>query len=177
MPPDDTDPVLKAIRLGWYVAEVRGRNRLVPLTWDDSTPFERGASDLPLRIERKPREQRIEAQEVVALLASDLGVDNKAGVSDSFSKQIDDKAKRLYDATDDAARTTYSREVVECIFIFDAHIQDVLSAKSDTQACGYQLGRGLSEALWDLDLKAEANRWTSWDHLLGQRRCNELVRL
>jgi hypothetical protein len=62
------------MRLGWAVAEVRGRNRL----GDDPTltgagSWQRGTS-LPLAMERTAAEQRIEAEMVLASLAGDSGL-------------------------------------------------------------------------------------------------------
>ncbi len=68
------------------------------------------------------------------------------------------------------------QDLAELLWRFDAHIQDRLSATSETQACGYQLGRGLAETYWALDPeKAEGSQ--CWDFLLGEERCTELCRL
>jgi len=72
--PEDSAEVLSALRLGWYVAEVRGRNRPGgPVPPAESLPNRQGHV-LPLRIERAPEELRIEAQVVLRKLACDLGV-------------------------------------------------------------------------------------------------------
>jgi hypothetical protein len=62
------------------------------------------------------------------------------------------------------------------IWQFDAHIQDVLAAQSETRAMGYQLGRGLAETYWALDPGALTGA-SGWDFLLGPERCGELIRL
>jgi len=73
---DDAHDVLSALRLGWSVAEMRGRNR------PDGPPGEvTGMPDhvnhpLPLRIERGKTELRVEIQSVVAELAKKLHVDD-----------------------------------------------------------------------------------------------------
>jgi hypothetical protein len=59
---------------------------------------------------------------------------------------------------------------------FDAHIQDRLSATSETQACAYQLGRGLAETYWALDTN-QSRGSASWEFLLSKQRCAELSRL
>src|SRR5579863_105855 len=75
---EDAHDVLSALRLGWSVAEMRGRNR------PDGPPGEvLGMPDhvdhpLPLRIERGKTELRIEIQSVVAELAQELCVDDAA---------------------------------------------------------------------------------------------------
>src|SRR6516165_5931431 len=92
--PEDSGRVLTAIRLGWYLAEVRGRNR------PDAPPGARAglpgppSHALPLRIEQSPTELRIEAQAVVMAMAGALGVDRGKG-DESYSRAIDDQAEAL----------------------------------------------------------------------------------
>lgn len=74
----------------------------------------------------------------------------------------------------DAAKLWES--LAELIWEFDAHVQDALSAASETQAVAYQLGRGLAETYWALDPEA-VDGTRSWSFLLGQERCSELGRL
>ncbi len=94
---DDAAHVLRAVRLGWGVAEARGRNR------PDAPPAEAtglpASKDhpLPLRIERTPTELRIEAQVLVAGLAKELHVDS-APDGGSFGAALDEKARLLYHA-------------------------------------------------------------------------------
>src|SRR5580658_2174600 len=91
---DDADDVLSALRLGWAVAEMRGRNR------PDGPPGEVvGMPDhvdhpLPLRIERGKTELRIEIQSVVAELARKLQVDD-APDGTAFSDALGNQAKLL----------------------------------------------------------------------------------
>ena len=66
--------------------------------------------------------------------------------------------------------------MAELIWRFDAHIQDQLAAVSETQACGYQLGRGLAETYWSLD-PSRTDGSEGWSFLLGEERCAELSRL
>jgi hypothetical protein len=68
------------------------------------------------------------------------------------------------------------QDLAELLWKFDAHIQDRLSATSETLACGYQLGRGLAETYWALDPDHLAGS-QGWNFLLGRERCNELCRL
>lgn len=48
--PADADQVAKALRLGWYVAEVRGRNRPDPPKLEATTRPSRMGDALPLRV-------------------------------------------------------------------------------------------------------------------------------
>jgi hypothetical protein len=66
--------------------------------------------------------------------------------------------------------------MAELIWTVDAHLQDRLTAASETQAIAYQLGRGLAETYWALDPET-ADGSVSWAFLLGEHRCNELSRL
>ena len=74
-----------------------------------------------------------------------------------------------------AARQPWA-DLAELMWQFDAHIQDRLAALSQTQAIGYQLGRGLAETYWALDSSQQEGS-ASWGFLLGERRCDELSRL
>jgi uncharacterized protein YicC (UPF0701 family) len=74
-----------------------------------------------------------------------------------------------------AARQPWA-DLAELMWQFDAHVQDRLAALSQTQAIGYQLGRGLAETYWALDITQQDGSG-SWGFLLGERRCDELSRL
>ena len=100
--PEDAERVLTAIRLGWAMAEVRGRNR------PDAPPGAKAAlpgppsGALPLRAEQTPTELRIEVQSLLGVMAHDLRLDRGKDHTD-FPKAIDDQAKRLYEARKTAA--------------------------------------------------------------------------
>src|SRR5215472_3874318 len=205
--PEDDGDVVTAMRLGWNLAEVRGRNR------PDAPPGAKAGLPgppchaLPLHIEQSQAELRIQAQGVVATMAKKLGVDlDKDG--NSFSGAIDSQAKILASARGGAAAAPggppagspppaatsndpLASNVIandpaaqwdaleELIFKFDAHIQDTMASGPDTVACGYQLGRALAEPYWALDptLGKTSKSPTSWWFLLGAERCSEMTRL
>jgi hypothetical protein len=178
--PEDSAEVLSALRLGWYVAEVRGRNWPGgPVPPAESLPNRQGHV-LPLRIERTHEELRIEAQVVVRQLARDLGVDTITvdGQPRNQADYIDQQAKELAEATSMAAPAAW-QALASSIYQLDAHTQDVLAAHSGTQSAAYQLGRGLAEVYWALDPSAACDPPTPdcWVFLLGPQRCNELARL
>jgi hypothetical protein len=178
--PLDTTIVLKAFRLGWYLAEVRGRNRPNAPEQDDPGVPGGDHHPLPLRIERTPIERRIEAQGVLAELATEFRVDDD-GLGGSYGKRVDQDAYRLAQARKSAKTAPADlvqlwETLAEVLWDFDAHIQDVLTAASEMQACAYQLGRGLAETYWALD-PFETGRAHGWTFLLGDRRCAELSRL
>lgn len=178
-PPLDVDLVQSAIRLGWYVAEVRGRNRPggPPGAAVDVPP--RTGHPLPLRIERSHDEQRIQAQVAVCDLAAKLKVDTTP--AGNLAQTIDDRARTLATlrgavSPDQQAVATAWDQLADATWTFDAHVQDQLTATSDTQACGYQLGRGLAETYWALDPGADQG-WSSWNFLFDKARGAELGRL
>jgi hypothetical protein len=178
-PPGDRPMVLDALRLGWYMAEVRGRNRPGRPGEQAAMPGNRGHA-LPLRAERTAAELRIEAQQVLGTLAARLQVDDNGAAGSSYYSAVDQKAAGLASAPPNSwAAAALWDALAELIYIFDASIQDILSARSETQAAAYQLGRGLAEAYWALDPAAPCDPLTPdcWGFLLGAERCDELMRL
>ena len=178
--PEDSAEVLSALRLGWYVAEVRGRNRPGGPVPPAETLPDRLGHVLPLRIERTQDELRIEAQVVLRKLACDLGVNTVTvdGQQRNQADYIDQQAEDLARATLTAAPAIWQNLALG-IYQLDAHAQDFLAAQSGTQAAAYQLGRGLAEVYWALDPSAQCDPPTPacWVFLLGAQRCNELARL
>jgi integrase len=90
----DKDGVIGAFRLGWAMAEFRGRIRLGP--HDPAAPpvGEAARTDdaLPLSAERRPCEQAIETREVLASLAGQLDVDVPVGELSDQDHERDKKA-------------------------------------------------------------------------------------
>jgi hypothetical protein len=91
---DDADHVLAALRLGWSVAEMRGRNRPDGPSGELIGMPDHVDHPLPLRIERGKTELRIEIQSVVAELARKLQVDD-APDGTAFSDALGNQAKLL----------------------------------------------------------------------------------
>ena len=92
--PDDAQQVMSALRLGLYLAEVRGRNRPGGPPGSSARMPDHNDHALPLRNERSATELRIEAQFAIAVLAKALQVDD-AGYGVSFGAAVDDQAKLL----------------------------------------------------------------------------------
>jgi hypothetical protein len=175
----DADDVLVALRLGWAVAELRGRLRpgdkliaIEPL----STQL-RDQHALPLGGERKELEQLIEAETVLAALAARLTLDfacseltgqGSAG-GQLASVRLVELAKALSRAgagDRDAAWDT----MAEFLWAWDARIQDELAGRSFATASAYQLGRGMAEIAWLDPCKTAPDEATSWTFVLGGRR-------
>jgi hypothetical protein len=91
---DDAREVLSALRLGWSVAEMRGRNRPGGPSGDIGGMPDHIDHPLPLRIERSKTELRIEVQSVLAELAQELRVDDSADGT-SLTAALGDAAKLL----------------------------------------------------------------------------------
>jgi len=180
--PEDALEVISALRLGWYVAEVRGRNRPAgPQPPGDELP-DRDSHVLPLRIERTAAELRAEAQAILQKLAGDLHVDTVIvnNREQSRTAVINQQACALAATVPGttAAAAAWNALAVS-MHELDAHAQDTLAAQSDMQGSAYQLGRGLAEAYWALDPGAACVPQTPqcWTFLLGAHRCEELTRL
>jgi hypothetical protein len=179
--PDDTDDVLTAIRLGWCVAEVRGRNRPdAPLGGPVTALPSCEGHALPLQSERSAAELLVQTYAVLMFLADKVGVDANPADGSSFSREVAGQAAALVDlrASGSVDALGVWEKLAELIYMFDAHIQDCLAAKSPNELAGYQLGRGLAECYWALDPAApDPASPAAWGFLLGAKRVQELSRL
>ena len=169
----DITEVRASFRLGWAVAEVRGRARLGPE--DPGAPqrpdLDRRGHALPLALERSSIEQAIEAREVLASLARQLKVDVPLRELTGQGRGTSHASSRLHGLLN-RPRLSQGQWAVfsEFMWAWDARIQDVLAAGSFGRSSAYQLGRGLAEVSWALDTDAPVNSVGSWQFLLGERR-------
>ena len=92
--PGDAATVVTALRLGWCMAEVRGRNRPDAPPGSGMEPPRTGHA-LPLQIERTPAELRIEAQSLLIVLTTKLGVDGDGKTHASYARTLDSDAQAL----------------------------------------------------------------------------------
>lgn len=187
--PADRQAVVDALRMGWAVAEVRGRvRRLVegprpPEVTDLATRV------MPLRAERSPTERRIEAQRILSALAHQLGVECfslDGAAPRNVPEYVGATAKAIYDAlygspVDQGTADAQWPVLAKALYLYDAAVEDALAARSETVSAGYQLGRGLADSYW-----FESGRFArppaegaadAWKSLLGDERCDELERL
>jgi hypothetical protein len=194
--PADSDAEIRALRLGWNVAEVRGRNRPGGPRPTSSQLPSRANHELPLRIERTHTELRIEVQKTVIALTKQLGKSGLGVRAGVLAKRIDTLAKVQSDELTELAKAATPADqaaprrradkawqlLANTIYRFDALVQDTLTAAADSVACAYQLGRGLAEVYWALDpdpaqgapAPTAGSRWT---FLLGAPRRSEMARL
>jgi hypothetical protein len=155
--------VRTAIRLGWAVAELRGR------CWPDgprpttSTLPTRPAHTLPLRSQREDDAAQLSAVRTLISLAGELQI------------PTDDAEASL------AAGRTWD-EVSTYVFDLDARIQDSLTTRSEAAANAYLLARGLAECYWGLGADGTwefsgEDTGISLRFLFGQDRRRELTRM
>jgi hypothetical protein len=192
--PSDADEVLKALRFGWALAELRGRLRpgkklvaIEPLSQNLRTEHA-----LPLGGERKELEQLIETERVVGALAVQLSLDfasnllsgqGNAGATPTSQRLVDlakalNRARAKVDGpAAEKERADRWDELAEFLWAWDARIQDELAAAAFSKASAYQLGRGMGEVAWLDPESTNADEATSWSFVLGERRTDTLVRL
>lgn len=180
---------VSALRLGWAIAETRGRLRLGPTLEDESQGSRHPGRALPLGSERTWQEQTIETQRVASALAEGLALDfdlselagDPAPTGTRASAKLTELSKKLAQArrSGDAAvvQRTWN-EFSEFLYLWDARIQDVLAADSIQVASAYQLGRGVAETYWALEPeRSDPGDPRSWQFLLGEPRVAMLKRL
>jgi hypothetical protein len=180
------DSVLEALRLGWSVAELRGRySSLAHCPRTRGPSVRRIEHALPLSLERTQAEQAIKTECVVVGLASQMQLDTlRAGAetgekAPSPSSQLRAASGTLTGDTvaDRAARKTAWNTLTELLYEWDAAIQDGLASRTFGEASAYQLGRGLAETYWALDPAAKDGEVNSWSVLLGGERTKALTEL
>jgi hypothetical protein len=191
--------VRAAIRLGWSVAEVRGRHwwrgQRPPTTAIPVDP----PYALPLRPERTAAESRTAARDSVMELAEHLGVAHRFGETAADAPSFPERLRTLAgpleadggwlltapegtpSEADLRGREAAWAEVASLLHEWDSSIQDTLGARADMLANGYLLGRGLAECYWALgpdeggpDVPPSS---AAWGFLLGPGRRSELARL
>jgi hypothetical protein len=164
-----------ALRLGWLMAEVRGRARPGGPSDVAVSAFQRGEWVLPLASERSAAEREVEAEFALSAVAGRLGVDlptdeppeanappPAAAIGPRFSAELTRLGKLLADLrgrTDQAHQTEEQqtwRGIARLLYRWDARIQDVLVSRSDRLANAYELGRALAETYWALDIPSAA---------------------
>ena len=189
-----TGSVVDALRLGWAVAEVRGRH------WPQgprpqATPLPlRPDLVLPLRSQRVGAASREEAVAALAALVQRLDLDRDAAFEAGLRAAIapwDDVADvadvPAVPAVDDhppgpSTDADPWRPAGTFFLQWDAWFQDELARRAESLANGYLLGRGLAECFWGLGPDDEwqldgATSAVSLPFLLGADRRRELTRM
>lgn len=183
----DREQVLAAARLGWTLAELRGRVR--ESVSGPQLDRARPTRILPLGQERSQKEQLIEYGNLVSSLAVRLGVDVPAQTLSHAPAAVGDKSASEWlrstvwafaspsDPDDTAHIKGAQRELATLYYSWDARIQDEFAAQPSLSAA-YQLGRGVGEIRWSLDLsKANDDDYAPGAFLLGADRGERIDRL
>lgn len=135
----------KALRLGWSMAELRGRYRekLAGDTYAPAAGIDRTGNPLPLQNERNPKELAIEVEKAVISLATQLNLTIDAA-----------KLRQRTNSTQRAlGKSTWDQEwsgLAEYLYHIDADFQDELYSGTLASSAAYQLGRALAEVSWAL---------------------------
>jgi len=176
----DAQTVQEAVRLGWALAEARGRLRRGPQPGEApiiGAGARRGHA-LPLARERSWLEQTLETERVLSHLAGRFQVDfplrelsGQAGQTQTSSERMIELARAAHHARSaPAPRAQHAAdEVDEFFYVWDARIQDELSVEPFPVSSGYQLGRALADTYWALGADASDNV-DEWPALLGKER-------
>jgi hypothetical protein len=166
---DDSD-VTTALRLGWEMAEARGRSWPHGPRQESSKAMKLSEDLLPLRFQRDQQSSRAQTISTLVAQASRLRIPNAAGLPDTL--RSDDEVVSEADWPSLAAAFVSA----------DSDIQDELSQRDDGLANAYLLGRGLSECYWGLGPEAEWGTTkeptgVSLAYLFGDDRRRELTRM
>lgn len=174
---------LDLMRFGWALAELRGRlyfgdqdpGRLIP----EGPP--RANHALPISEERSPKELLIENKKVVTALAKRTCLDGlptlETTLARSLSAVLLNLADKVPEKTTDPSHEATWNAFCDCLYGWDADIQDALASMSYGESAAYQIGRGLAECSWALDSRTSADEIMGWTHVLGSIRCVALTRL
>src|SRR5215831_13395301 len=176
------------MRLGWAIAELRGRVYFRPA--DPGCIVGKAAPriqhSLPLYFERSPKELLIETKQVVQELARQAGLElDGNGMKDSCgataaqctaAARVCELASKVSEGQSESWRASWNAFTL-ALYQWDAAIQDRLASASFGESSAYQLGRGLAECSWALDPRRGPNHVMGWEHVLGSVRCVALTRL
>jgi hypothetical protein len=174
-PPADAPEVTSAFRLGWAIAELRGRYRPGIEHVETAPTARRAQNALPLAAERTAVEQRVELFMVVRGLSAALELDFPDGPSKTA--RADELRLLLAGLEADPTDADLWAKLTHVFYVWDSAIQDDLVLRPRL-AAAYQLGRGLAETYWVLDPTIDAaDDPRAWTELLGPRRVGLLKRL
>lgn len=164
--------VLDSLRLGWCMAELRGRYReqLAPEPQSAAAKFDRTGDALPLQDERSAAELAIEVEKAVVSLAAAL----KLSVDATGLRTATSKARDAL--KEDAGWPGAWDHLAGQFYSVDAAFQDELFAMALPRQAAYQLGRALAEVTWALDPSASEGP-NSLTVLLGDGRVATIRRV
>jgi hypothetical protein len=180
----DADDVLRALRLGWAVAEVRGRNQPFPIVIQavgDIDNASSSAKDLLLSPRPTWDERANQARVILGKMAHDLGVDDSKMSSDDtetyvetiqrLAQQLDGKRLKPYDK----AGLDIWEDLAKYLRGFDISTQSSLAPAPPEVSEAYQLGRGLAELRWSLCSDMGKSNDGSWETVFSSERCDHVA--
>jgi uncharacterized RDD family membrane protein YckC len=175
-PPADLADVQAGLRLGWHIAELRGRHDPAALREPlAAVSFE--AHALRLGDELSPAGQALEVESVIGRVAAALLVNEDIDGKPVTEARLADYRRRIFTAPDDQARDAAWLDFAAFIEGWDEQIQCVLAAQSSRLVAAYRMGRGYAEIRWALHGDAPEGTSSSWSFLLGAERRDLLIRL
>ncbi len=144
-----------ALRLGWHIAELRGRLKIL----DPYSRPEEPDYVFQLVDERTKVEMVLGIGAVVVHAAKQLGVGNWAldeltGFDEkdaTIESRLEKLGKTIIFDVDPHKRDQAWEELVKLLWYWDLKIIDSLNANSAAEGTGYQLGRAFSEIRWAPD--------------------------
>jgi hypothetical protein len=177
--------IATALRLGWYLTELRGRN--------DGEVFREPRPDIVVRTaslclgdERTPEEQATEVAAVAGAAAAKLGADPDLAALGSpggapngttASAQLAAITETLVLVADLPTRKPVWDEFEKLLQDWDESIQRTLAVASPRTSAAYQLGRALADVRWSLHPGELDVGMHSWFFVLGAWRTAMLERL
>ncbi len=180
-----TDDVATALRLGWAVAEVRGRNwSHGPRPAASPLPSEPG-DVLPLRSQRTGSASRRESVSALVSLTRRLEMEGAAEFEAELAEVLPPFTPEgdalLVDDGGEEVGAEWDR-IAASFIDWDGRIQDELTQRGEHLANAYLLARGVAECYWGL---GPERSWTSGSavtavspaFLLGEERRRELTRM
>jgi hypothetical protein len=172
--PGANGEVIVALRLGWAMAEARGRS--CPYGPEPGKGTRLPPPDdlqlLPLRYQRDADSSRVDAVSTLLAQLRRLGV----------SIGVDELGQALKSGQDKVSDADWP-QMASAFKAADTSIQDGLATKDDALANAYLLGRGLAECFWGF---SPDKHWStdrprpvglSLGFLFGPDRCRELTRM
>ena len=166
---------LEAARLGWLLAEVRGRLRTLPADVDPAPPPRAPAPRpgapvvLPLRPQLPPADSLRTA--VQALLAT------SPRLAPTVHPTLADQLVTASAGRTPAAAARRRARTVEAMADWDLLLQEALASEDDLLANAYLVGRALAECFWDLEAEPAASDAARVAALFDPARRTELTRM
>jgi hypothetical protein len=175
MAPDVMRDVDYAVRLGWTLAEFRGR-----VWYEDHVPIGLPPSALPLTRERSNFDRMTDCHDAIKALVTDLHAEARPFESGTtLGDAINEAAARIKDLREppteaDPSRTQVRQQLRRLSASWDREIRASLHPKA---LHGYELGRGFGEARWELEVDDGVSRQERLQSLLGSERVSQLTRI